>query len=482
MKKTVYSISAIAAMILAGCGSASNTTSATTDIVVERGPMLYANVTDANGQRATMQGNGLYRFETAPAYPVISYGGIIDMNRNNMVDEGDVIASRLRLITSEGDAATIVSSLAVNESLLAMLQEEFGLDKKEIFNETPSTDKRIAAISDEVYKYCIENSIDDPSTLTLQQIEAIKAQINERIRSYENSSQDAGALERILMQNELAVEAVTQTQAQNINEHAQESGGYVSVPYGYNHGAENGNGGSSSSAASSNGNSNQYGNIGGGISASSSSQGSSITPVSELSEEQKYALAFMWNEEKLAKDIYLALNDTWANQTFYNIATRGETQHEAAVEALVQKYDINITNLSDYEESYSEAELRAFAPGKYAISKIQDLYDALYAKGVRSAQEAIEVGCMVEVTDVNDLNEHIEASEGVDDLITTFEHLRSGSYSHYWAFDGVLKSMGVTDGCCSLGDDFCKTEQEYPTGNGGNGGNGNGGNGKKGGR
>jgi hypothetical protein len=45
--------------------------------------------------------------------------------------------------------------------------------------------------------------------------------------------------------------------------------------------------------------------------------------------------------------------------------------------------------------------------------------------------------------------------------------------------------MGVKDGCCSLGDDFCKTEQEYPTGNGGNGGNGNGGNGgngKKGGR
>ena len=214
--------------------------------------------------------------------------------------------------------------------------------------------------------------------------------------------------------------------------------------------------------------------------ASLSSLNGNASSAPKLIDGQKYALAYMWNEEKLAKDIYLALNDIWPSRTFYNIATRGETQHEAAVEALVQRYDINITNLADYEESYSEAELRAFVPGKYAIPKIQDLYDALYVKGVRSAQEAVEVGCMVEVTDVNDLNEHIGASEGVDDLVTTFEHLRSGSYSHYWAFDGVLKSMGVTDGCCSLGSDFCKTVEEYPSNSGGNGGNG--GNGKKGGR
>ncbi|OQX59517.1 MAG: hypothetical protein B5M52_03210 [Helicobacteraceae bacterium 4484_230] len=139
------------------------------------------------------------------------------------------------------------------------------------------------------------------------------------------------------------------------------------------------------SSSSSGGNGNQYGNMIGNGTASSSSQSSVAASTSRLSEEQKYALAFMWNEEKLAKDIYLALNDVWPSQTFYNIATRGETQHEAAVEALVQRYDINITNLADYEESYSEAELRAFAPGKYAIPKIQDLFDALYAKGVRSA-------------------------------------------------------------------------------------------------
>jgi hypothetical protein len=80
-----------------------------------------------------------------------------------------------------------------------------------------------------------------------------------------------------------------------------------------------------------------------------------------------------------------------------------------------------------------------------------------------------EVGCMVEVTDINDLNEDIEIAQGADDLVTTFEHLRSGSYTHYWAFDRALKTMGVADGCCILGDDFCKTAAEYPSTQGNHG-------------
>jgi hypothetical protein len=202
-------------------------------------------------------------------------------------------------------------------------------------------------------------------------------------------------------------------------------------------------------------------------SSSSSSVSSAASSSYALNADQKYAMAYMWNEEKLAKDIYLALNDVWPNKVLYNIATKSETRHEAAVETLVQNYDINITNLKDYTIRYSEAELRAFAPGTFGVPAVQKLYDTLYAKGTRSAQEALEVGCMVEVTDVNDLNEYIAIAHGIDDLVTTFENLRSGSYTHYWAFDRALKSMGVADGCCILGDDFCKTAEEYPSTQGG---------------
>ncbi len=194
----------------------------------------------------------------------------------------------------------------------------------------------------------------------------------------------------------------------------------------------------------------------------------------DLTDEQKYALAYMWNEEKLAKDIYLALNDLYPHQTLYNIPTRSEVEHEAAVEALVQKYDINITNLKDYKINYSEEELRALAPGEYAVPEVQELYDNLYEKGSQSLQDALEVGCMVEVTDIDDLNRYIEIANGKEDLITTFEFLKRGSYNHYWAFDKALKDMGVSEGCCSLGAKYCKTEEEYPRSNGGGNGQGHG--------
>ncbi|RUM46086.1 MAG: hypothetical protein DSY46_01070, partial [Hydrogenimonas sp.] len=188
----------------------------------------------------------------------------------------------------------------------------------------------------------------------------------------------------------------------------------------------------------------------------------SQTPEYLLSDEQKHALAYMWNEEKLAKDIYLTLHNETQNQIFYNIATRSETEHEAMVEALVQKYDINITNLDDYTVNYSEEELRALPMGQFAVPEVQELYDALYEKGTQSEIDALQVGCMVEVTDVVDLNNYINIAGDASDLVEVFTNLRNASYSHYWAFDKALKDIGVTDGCCSLGTEYCKTPEEFP--------------------
>jgi hypothetical protein len=188
-----------------------------------------------------------------------------------------------------------------------------------------------------------------------------------------------------------------------------------------------------------------------------STSSTEATSVPELTDAQKYTLAYMWNEEKLAKEIYLALYGVWEGQTvtLYNIATQSETRHIAAVEGLVEAYDINITNLDDYNESYSEAELRALAPGEYAIPELQELYDTLYIEGSSSEQQALEVGCKVEVRDIADLNESIAIASGIDDLVSTFELLRLQSYQHYKEISDTLKSMGVTEGCCILGDGYC---------------------------
>ncbi len=190
----------------------------------------------------------------------------------------------------------------------------------------------------------------------------------------------------------------------------------------------------------------------------------SLYPMSELNDDEKYTLAYMWNEEKLAKDIYLALNALYPTAQFENIATRSETTHQANVEALLQKYDLNITNPTDYTEHYSAQELLAYGPGEYTLPEIKELYDALYTKGQQSQIDALQVGCMVEVTDINDLDQDIEIAQETNatDIIAVYENLRSGSYNHYWAFDNALKVLGVAEGCASAGPDYAKTEEEYP--------------------
>ncbi len=436
MKKATLSIGTLVGiLLLSGCGGGSSSdgttdTTATTagyDITVERGPVLHAIVLDKAGRQAQEIGNGQYRFAENPEYPIVAYGGFIDLTRDGVVNAGDIDNSVI-LKASAGKAATLVNTIATKTEIRNWLKEHFSLDDKTIDDATPSTNRTIAAISDEVFAYCVQNRITDPSTLTLQQMEMVQAQIQNRIQSYSEIDTPASELENELV-DELAIPKLTEGETPN------------------NH-----------------------------IEAIADN-----LHESNLTNEQKYALAYMWNEEKLAKDIYLALNELTPHQTLYNIATRSEVQHEAAVENLVQKYDINITNLENYEISYSEEELRALAPGEYAVPEVQELYDTLYAKGSQSLQDALEVGCMVEVTDVEDLDKYIEIAGDAGDLVAVFGFLRSGSYNHYWAFDRALKNMGVSEGCCSLGEAYCKTEEEYPSSNGQGQGNGQG-NGYHGGR
>ncbi len=197
-----------------------------------------------------------------------------------------------------------------------------------------------------------------------------------------------------------------------------------------------------------------------------------------LTQQNKDDLAFMGNEERLAYDVYMALynyhlaNGDKINQLI-NIASRSETKHIQSVRDLVNRYNISANDLTNLDSSYAPVASPttpsdALPAGKYDIAHIQELYDFLVAKGKNSVQDALEVGCMVEVTDINDLNPKIEHAKesNATDLQETFEFLRDGSYNHYWAFDRGLKNMGIEEGCCSLGDEWC--HEEYPKNEKGN--------------
>ena len=172
----------------------------------------------------------------------------------------------------------------------------------------------------------------------------------------------------------------------------------------------------------------------------------------------------------------------------YNIAQRSESKHISTVQAVVKRYDLNVSDFTNVDANIvSENNMSSsnMPSGVYDIPAIQNLYNTLYNKGITSKQDALEVGCMVEVTDINDLNEYITQADdsNASDIKAAFEALRHGSYNHYWAFDRGLKNIGVSEGCCSLGTidgvNYChpeypKNENKQGQGNGNGQGQGNG--------
>jgi len=94
------------------------------------------------------------------------------------------------------------------------------------------------------------------------------------------------------------------------------------------------------------------------------SDSGSNTPTTE--EEQEH-LAYMREEEKLARDVYLTMYDTWGMAVFYNIA-QSEQIHTDAVKAKIEKYGLVDPVIDDTVGAFQNQDLAV-------------LYDALIHQG-----------------------------------------------------------------------------------------------------
>ena len=151
-----------------------------------------------------------------------------------------------------------------------------------------------------------------------------------------------------------------------------------------------------------------------------------VVPGSTLTADETASLTFMIEEEKLAHDLYVELGDAWDLRLFVNISG-AETQHEADVRALLDAYGVDDPT-------------SGMRTGEFVNSTLQDLYDSLLAKGLTSSADALEVGALVEETDIADLRSRESTNVAIDKV---FGVLESGSDSHLRAFTRNLDRLGV---------------------------------------
>lgn len=148
------------------------------------------------------------------------------------------------------------------------------------------------------------------------------------------------------------------------------------------------------------------------------------TNIPTLTSAQKAMLLYMYQEEKVARDVYITFAKQYPLQkTFSNIAL-SEQSHADSVEKLCIKYNVDLSKVNES------------SIGKFILPELQALYDMLIIQGGTSLIFALNVGVAIEEKDVKDLE---AAKAGMPaDVVKVFNNLKNGSINHLSAFKNAL--------------------------------------------
>ena len=138
-----------------------------------------------------------------------------------------------------------------------------------------------------------------------------------------------------------------------------------------------------------------------------------------LSSAETADILYTREEEKVARDSYLTLGGLWGLEVFANIAT-AEQSHMDAMLKLIERYAL-------------QDPVGSHPVGVFTDPHLQALYDALMASGQVDSLSALQVGGLIEETDLIDITAAVGRSEH-EDITKTYETLMCGSRNHLRGF------------------------------------------------
>ena len=165
-----------------------------------------------------------------------------------------------------------------------------------------------------------------------------------------------------------------------------------------------------------------------------------------LDYNERIHLVFMREEEKLARDVYLALGTMYPDSVIFGKIDDSEQRHTTAVKAMIEKYGHEDPNTNDNIGVYTGEDY-----GWYFTEK----YNLLVARASISELEAMYVGAFIEELDMMDINQCpkviVETDNGINevtecgkiytdksDIVRLYDSLLDGSDSH---LEGYVKNI-----------------------------------------
>lgn len=152
-----------------------------------------------------------------------------------------------------------------------------------------------------------------------------------------------------------------------------------------------------------------------------------IVPLSAAEEDE---LLFMWEEEKMARDVYLNLAQTWQLPIFANTA-RAEQKHMDLMYTFIETYGF-------------AGQIPEDVPDAFVNPDLSTLFTDSVTKGELSLIDALEVGATIEDKDLFDLYNLIEYETDNKHIELVAYNLARASRNHLRAFGRALEAQGET--------------------------------------
>ena len=149
-----------------------------------------------------------------------------------------------------------------------------------------------------------------------------------------------------------------------------------------------------------------------------------------LSEQEKDAIIYMREEEKLARDVYDSMFNKWGGNPFANIR-KSEQVHMNRMEQLINTYQLKDPVAGNGDR-----------PGVFTDMLMKKYYQELIVLGSKSFPDALKAGGKIEELDIDDLEQRIGGTRK-QDIILAYTFLRNASYNHLRAFVRRLKMEGI---------------------------------------
>ncbi|MEA3418845.1 MAG: DUF2202 domain-containing protein [Campylobacterota bacterium] len=152
--------------------------------------------------------------------------------------------------------------------------------------------------------------------------------------------------------------------------------------------------------------------------------------TAELDDDQRDRLFFIYQEEKVARDVYIHLGNEYPDESTFASIQLAEQRHMDAAQKLCENYGIDISMVDESDDGY----------GQFFVPYLDDLYKECLRLSGNTLPEALAVGVLVEETDIGTLSDTLdgEVGEMPADVINTYETLREGSYNHLESFEARL--------------------------------------------